>query len=113
MRPLARGKVVTFHKSWTYFTEWLNIVVADQVEPKPGIPPTPGHTAELIQLIRSGNIKAIIVEPFYDPSAAEQIARSTNARVLRLSTSVGGVDEATDYMSLIDYNINTLAAGLR
>jgi ABC-type Zn uptake system ZnuABC Zn-binding protein ZnuA len=53
------------------------------------------------------------VEPFYDMSAPEQIARSTNAKVLQLPTSVGGVDEAKDYISLMDYNISTLAAALK
>lgn len=113
MKPFRGSKVVTFHKSWSYFADWLGLVVADQVEPKPGIPPSPSHTTELIQLVRTGNIKAIIVEPFYDTSAPEQIARSTSAKVLQLPTSVGGVDAAKDYISMMDYNIETLAAALK
>jgi zinc/manganese transport system substrate-binding protein len=113
VRPYAGSRIVTFHKSWTYFAGWLGLVVADQVEPKPGIQPSPSHTAELIRLVREGNIKAIVVEPFYDTSAADQIARSTNAKVLRLVTSVGGVDEAKDYISMMDYNIHTLATALK
>jgi zinc/manganese transport system substrate-binding protein len=113
MKPHTGKKIVTFHKSWSYFAHWLNLVVAGQVEPLPGITPSPSHTAGLIQLIRQANIKAIVVEPFYDMSAPEQIARSTGARVLQLPTSVGGVDEATDYISLMDHNISTLAAALK
>ncbi len=112
MKPYAGNKIITFHKSWTYFARWLGLTVADQVEPKPGIAPSPSHTAELIQLVRQGNIKAIVVEPFYDMGASEQIARSTNAKVIRLTTSVGGVDEAKDYISMMDYNVKTLAATL-
>jgi ABC-type Zn uptake system ZnuABC Zn-binding protein ZnuA len=113
MKPFRGSKVITFHKSWTYFADWLGLVVADQVEPKPGIPPSPSHTTDLIHLVRSGNIKAVIVEPFYDTSAPEQIARSTSARVLQLATSVGGVDAAKDYIALMEYNIRTLAAALQ
>lgn len=113
IKPFAGKKIVTFHKSWPYFANWLGLVVADQVEPKPGIPPSPSHTAELIKLVRESEIKAIIVEPFYDTSAAEQIARSTSAKVIRLTTSVGGVEAAKDYISMMDYNIATLAAALR
>ncbi len=113
MKPLKGSKVITFHKSWTYFANWLGLNVVDQVEPKPGIQPSPSHTAELIQKVRRGSIKAIIVEPFYDTSAPEQIARSSSAKVLRLTTSVGGVDEAKDYISMMDYNIATLAAALQ
>ena len=113
MKPYAGCKIITFHKSWTYFAQWLGLTVADQVEPKPGIAPSPSHTAELIQLVRHGNIKAIVVEPFYDISACEHIARSTNAKVLRLTTSAGGVEEAKDYISMMDYNIKTLSAALQ
>ena len=113
MRPFAGAKILTFHTSWSYFAQWLNLTVAGQVEPKPGIQPTPGHTSELMQLVRSAGIKAIVVEPFYDPTAAEQIARSGNARVVRLATSSGGVDEAKDYISLMGYDVRTLAEALR
>ncbi|MBP1648516.1 MAG: zinc transporter substrate-binding protein [Bacteroidetes bacterium] len=113
MKPFAGSRIITFHKSWSYFANWLGLVIAGQVEPLPGIAPTPGHTSELIQLCRQGNIKAIIVEPFYDMSAPEQIARSTSAKVLQLPTSVGGVDGAEDYIALMDHNISTMAATLR
>jgi ABC-type Zn uptake system ZnuABC Zn-binding protein ZnuA len=113
MRPFAGSKIITFHKSWSYFANWLGLDIVDQVEPKPGIPPSPSHTAELINKIRQLKIKAIVVEPFYDTSAPEQLARSTGARVLSLATSVGGVSEATSYIALIDYDVKTLAAALR
>jgi zinc/manganese transport system substrate-binding protein len=113
MRPFAGAKIVTFHTSWSYFAQWLNLTVAGQVEPKPGIQPTPGHTAELLQLVRSSGIKAIVVEPFYDPSAAEQIARSGGSKVIRLATSSGGVEEAKSYIGLMSYNVRTLSEALR
>jgi zinc/manganese transport system substrate-binding protein len=113
MKPFAGDRIVTFHKSWSYFAQWLGLTVAGYVEPKPGIPPTPGHTAELIQLVRTGDIQAIVVEPFYDLSAPVQIARATSASVLVLPTSIGGVDQAKDYITLMDYNVRTLAAALQ
>jgi zinc/manganese transport system substrate-binding protein len=113
MKPFAGAKVVTFHKSWTYFAGWLGLTVAGQVEPKPGIVPSPAHTADLISLIRQSGIKVIIVEPFYDLSAPDQIARSTGVKVIRLATSVGGADGAKDYISLMDHNIAELAGALR
>ncbi len=113
MKPLAGAKVITYHKSWSYFARWLGVIVADQVEPKPGIAPTPSHTAELITAMRQQGIKVIIVEPCYDLSAPETLARATGATILRLPTSVGGVPQATDYLSMIDYNVKTLAAALR
>lgn len=113
MKPFRGSKLITFHRSWTYFANWLGLDVVDQVEPKPGIQPSPSHTAQLIRKVREGGIKAIIVEPFYDTSAPEQIARATDVKILRLATSVGGVEQAKDYISLMDYNIATLAEALK
>ncbi len=113
MKPFRGSKLITFHRSWTYFANWLGLDVVDQVEPKPGIQPSPSHTAQLIRKVRDGGIKAIVVEPFYDTSAPEQIARATEVKIVRLATSVGGVDQAKDYISLMDYNIATLAAALK
>jgi len=113
MKPLHGRQIVTFHRSWTYFAAWLDLKVAEQVEPKPGVPPSPSHTAAVIDLMRKNGIQAILVEPFYDASAPQQIAEASGAKVLRMSTSVGGVEQAKDYISLMDYNIETLAAALR
>jgi len=113
MRPFSGSHIITFHRSWSYFTNWLGIEVVDQVEPKPGIQPTPGHTASLIDLVKKGGIKAIIVEPFYDATAAERIAGPTGAKVIRLASSVGGVSQARDYLSMMNYNVATLAESLR
>jgi ABC-type Zn uptake system ZnuABC Zn-binding protein ZnuA len=113
MKPLRGRQIITFHRSWTYFAAWLNITVAGQVEPKPGVPPSPSHTAAVIDLVRKGGIKAILVEPFYDMNAPEQIAEAAGARVVRVSTSVGGVEQARDYLSMMDYNVRTVAAALQ
>jgi len=113
MAPLKGAKFVAYHSSWSYFANRFGLVVAGFVEPKPGIPPTPSHTVELIQLVKEANIRVVVLEPFYDDSAPNQIARMTNATVLRLPTSVGGVDGVEDYLSLIDYDVKTLASALK
>jgi zinc/manganese transport system substrate-binding protein len=113
MKPFAGRKIITFHRSWSYFASWLKLDVAGEVEPKPGIPPSPSHTLELIQRVRESGIKAIIVEPFYDLSAPEQIARAAGARVAVLPTSSGGGTDTRDYIGLIEYDVTTLAGLLK
>ncbi len=113
MKPFAGEKIITFHKSWSYFANWLGLTVAGEIEPKPGIAPSPSHTAELIDLVRKAGIKVIVVEPFYDLDAPNQIARVTGAKVIVLPTSSGGIDQATNYISLIDYDVTSLANALR
>ncbi len=113
MKPFAGSKIITFHESWSYFANWLHLDVMGQIEPKPGIPPSPSHTAELIQLVRRANVKALVVEPFYDLAAPDQIARTAGAKVLVLPTSEGVEPGTDDYFGLMDYDVGTLAAALK
>lgn len=108
-----RGKeIVTYHNSWPYFARSFGIRVAGFVEPKPGIEPTATHTAQLISMIEERNIKVIGKEPYFSDRAPKSIAQRTNARVVDLPTSVGGVESATDYFSLFDTLLSTLVEGL-
>ena len=48
MAPYKGLKVVTYHRSWPNFAERFGLDVIGYVEPRPGIPPSPGHTLDLI-----------------------------------------------------------------
>lgn len=106
--PVKGAQFISYHTSFSYFAKRFGFVIAGYVEPKPGIPPTPSHTAELIKLMREGNIKVIGLEPFYEDNTPNKLAQSTGAKVVRLSTSIGGAPGTDDYISLIDYNVKTL-----
>ena len=49
------------------------------VEPRPGIPPTPSHTIELIGLMKREKCKLILVEPYFDLKTPEQRLRARPA----------------------------------
>jgi ABC-type Zn uptake system ZnuABC Zn-binding protein ZnuA len=108
MAPFKGLKVVTYHRSWPNFADRFNVDVIGYVEPKPGIPPSPQHTIEIINAMKSQNVKIILVEPYFDVKTPDSIARETGAKVLILPPSVGGVPEAKDYISLFDYDIKLL-----
>ncbi|HWR52338.1 MAG TPA: zinc ABC transporter substrate-binding protein [Bryobacteraceae bacterium] len=112
MAPYRGRKVITYHRSWPNFCERFGIVVVDYVEPKPGIPPTPSHTLELINTMKRENIKLILVEPYFDLRTPNSIAGATGGQVLVLMPSVGGVKEITNYFQLFDYDISLLANAL-
>ena len=103
-------KVITYHRSWPNFCERFGLVVVDYVEPKPGIPPTPVHTLEVINTMKRDSIKLILVEPYFDLRTPNSIAQATGGTVAVLMPSVGGVKEITDYFKLFDYDINLLAS---
>jgi zinc/manganese transport system substrate-binding protein len=109
---LNGAEIVMYHNSWPYFARAFGIQVAGFVEPKPGIEPTPSHTAQLIDLIKARHIKVIGREPYFSDRAPKTIAAQTGAYVVVLPTSVGGVKEATDYFALFDTLIARLQSSL-
>ena len=112
MAPYKGAKVVTYHRSWPNFTERFGLEVIGYVEPKPGIPPTPSHTIDLIAEMKRQQVKLVLVEPYFDRKTPDSIAREVGGKVLVLTPSVGGVKEASDYLSLFDYNIRLLTTAL-
>ena len=108
MKPYRGRKVVTYHKSLPNFAKYFGLNVVGYVEPRPGIPPTPSHTIELIGLMKRENCKVIMVEPYFDLKTPNSIARETGAKVVQYLPSVGGEKDVTDYFKLFDYDIDLL-----
>lgn len=108
MKPYEGRKIVTYHRSWPNFAEHFHLNVVGYVEPRPGIPPSPQHTVELIQQMKRDSVKVIVVEPYFDLKTPNAVARDTGGQVLVLPPSVGGEKEITDYFKLFDYDISKL-----
>ena len=100
--------MVTYHRSWPNFCDHFGLDVVDYVEPKPGIPPTPAHTLDLINRMKKDNVKVIAVEPYFDLKTPNAIARGSGGQVVVLIPSIGGEKEITDYFKLFDYDIAKL-----
>ena len=108
MKPFRGRKVVTYHNSFPNFAKHFGLNVIGYVEPRPGIPPTPSHTIELIGLMRRENCKVILVEPYFDLKTPNSVAAQTGGKVVQYMPSVGGEKDVTDYFKLFDYNIDLL-----
>jgi len=80
----------------------------DYVEPKPGIPPTPTHTLELINKMKQQNIKLILVEPYFDLRTPNSVAQAVGGTAIVLLPSVGGEKQVQTYFQLFDYDVNLL-----
>ena len=113
MKPFRGRKVVSYHRSWPNFAKRFGLDVVDYVEPRPGIPPTPSHTLELIVMMRRENVKVIMVEPYFDLKTPNRIASQTGAQVVVMLPSVGGEKEVTDYFKVFDYDIALLTKAFR
>jgi ABC-type Zn uptake system ZnuABC Zn-binding protein ZnuA len=113
LAPYKGTKLVTYHRSWPNFMERWGLVVMGYVEPKPGIPPSPSHTLELIGDMKAQGVKLIVVEPYFDKKTPQAIATQVGGDVLELSPSVGGEKTVTDYIKLFDYDVSLLQAALK
>ena len=110
--PYAGAEVVTYHNSWPNFLKRFHLKAAGYIEPKPGIPPSPSHTVEIINMMREKKIPVILMEPYFDEKTPKAVSDQTGAKLLRFIPSVGGVPAAKDYIALFDYDVKLLADAL-
>jgi zinc/manganese transport system substrate-binding protein len=108
MAPYRGRKVVTYHRSWPNFAKHFGLDVIAYIEPRPGIPPTPSHTIELVNQMKREGVKIELIEPYFDLKTPNSVASMVSGRVLQLMPSVGGKPEITDYFKLFDYDIALL-----
>jgi ABC-type Zn uptake system ZnuABC Zn-binding protein ZnuA len=108
----AGTKVVTYHASWPNFARYFKLDVVGYLEPKPGIPPTPQHKLEIVNLMRAQKVPLILMEVYFDRKDPDFVAGKTGAEVVMMPPSVGGEPAAKDYISLFDDNVDKLAAAL-
>ena len=113
MLPFKGQEVVAYHDSWVYFAHRFGLNIDLFLEPKPGIPPSPSHLAEVIDQMKARKIKAIIVEPYHDRKIAEKVASVTGAKVVDFAQYPGGLSGTETYVQLIDSLVNRLAAALK
>jgi len=108
MKPFQGRKVITYHNSAPNFAKHFGLNVVGFVEPRPGIPPTPSHTLDVINMMKRDHVKVIMVEPYFDRKTPDSIARESGGTVVEYLPSVGGVKEVTTYFQLFEYDIALL-----
>lgn len=106
LEPLKGQSIVTYHKSWIYFAQRFGLAVAIELEPKPGVPPSPAHLVKVEETVRREGIGIILQEPWHSRKAADRVAANTGARVVEAPSMVGG--EAGGYVALIDLIVDRL-----
>jgi len=113
LAPYKGAKIVTYHKDFVYLAQRFNIEVVETLEPKPGIAPSAAHVARVIGAMKAGNAHVILVQPYQNRKTAETVARQVNGKVLDIPQQPGATKGVTTYFQLMDYLVNTLAAGLK
>ena len=102
--------LVVYHKDMSYFINWTGMREVGSLEPKPGIPPTPTHLAELVEQMKRNPAKVIVYSPYNNPGAAQFLSERTGIAVAPLPFTVGGTPKAKDLFGLFDDTIERLRA---
>src|SRR5262252_2574021 len=79
LAPFKGQQVVAYHNSWLYFGDRFGLKIDLFLEPKPGLPPTPTHLAEVIMKMKADNVRVILVDPYLNRRTAEAVAAKTGA----------------------------------
>ena len=108
LAPGVGKPVVSYHNSWPYFEKRFGLKGELFLEPKPGIPPSPAHLAEVIATMKKDEIKIIIVEPHVNHRSAELVAGRTGAIVLDFAPYPGGKGVPEDYIGWMDSLVQSL-----
>jgi zinc/manganese transport system substrate-binding protein len=105
--------VVVYHRDLSYFIRWMGMREAGSLEPKPGIPPTPAHLAELVEQMKRAPAKVIVYSPYNDARAAQFLSQRTGIPATQVPFTVGGSDRAKDLFGLFDDMIERLLAAVK
>ncbi len=105
--PLKGMKLIAYHDGWVYMQDWLGLDIVGFLEPKPGIPPSPGHLSELIAVAKGQQVQGIIYTPYEDSQAADWLSQRTGVASAAIPDTVGA-DEDKDLFAFYDYMISQL-----
>ena len=111
LSPYVGEKIITYHKSLVYFANRFGFEITEELEPKPGVPPSPTHLKHIIDLVKQENVKVILIENIYKDNAAQYVSDRTEVKVVNTPISVGGTQDVSDYFSLMDAIVKNLKEG--
>jgi ABC-type Zn uptake system ZnuABC Zn-binding protein ZnuA len=112
MQPFQGTAVLQYHASWDYFCGAMGLEIVGSLEPKPGIPPTPGHLRQVVEQAKARKAKLILVEPYYPKRPVRFVEERAGVRGLRLPLYLGGKKGIDDYLENLRYIVDMIVGEL-
>jgi zinc/manganese transport system substrate-binding protein len=103
--PKEKRVLISYHRSLSYFLDWLQISSPIQLEPKPGIPPSPQHMAQVLSMMKSMKIRVLMQEKYYASQSAEKLAQMVQGKLFWFET---GVRDGQSLVEFFEMQINPL-----
>ncbi len=111
--PLKGLTMVVYHRNMTYLSAWLGLREVGSLEPKPGLPPTTAHLADLVARMQADPGKVIVYAAYNNPQAAQFLSERSKIPAVMLPFTVGGSDRAKDLFGLFDDTLARLLAVIK
>ncbi len=109
-QPFRGKQMVCYHKEWDYLSRAFQVPCIEYVEPKPGIPPTPRHVAEVISLMKEKQIPVLFSTNYYDRGQVQSVATRTGAKAVIVPSNASGAPHTDTYIDLVNLWVTELAA---
>jgi len=111
--PFRNKSMVCYHKNWAYFSARFRVTCAEYIEPKPGIPPTPGHVNHVIDFIEQEGLSVLFAANFFSRNHIDRVATRAGIRAVIVPKHVSGETNVDDYTTLVDTWISRLGAAFQ
>jgi len=111
--PLKGANIAVQHHAWIYMENWLGLHEVVPLEPKPGVPPSSGYLAEVLQKLQATPAKFVIRAAYEDDRPSAFISEHAGIPAVVLPFTVGGTEQAKNLFGLYDDTISRLLAGLK
>jgi zinc/manganese transport system substrate-binding protein len=111
LAKLKGKKLVAYHRSFAYLSDWLGFEIAIHIEPRPGIPPNPSHVAQVIAVARQSDAMLIVQESWHPDTTSKLVAKKAGAKLARIP-GAPNFRGGQSYVGFIDDVVKKLAAGL-
>jgi manganese/iron transport system substrate-binding protein len=113
--PSEHRKMIVFHNAWEYYNERFGLQTLGVIETSPGQEPNPQQLANLIDLAKKDNLRAVFSEPEYSPKLVQALAHSANVKIVEnlYDDSIGDDPRVHDYISMLTYDTNVIVNALK
>lgn len=108
LKNLSGKRVVEYHRLFDYLFERYHMVFVGTLEPLPGVPPTPRHLQEIIEYVKSDDVKFIFQDVYHSHEAGKFVSEKTGVRIVTIPQDVEAISEAKDIFSMFDYIVDEL-----
>jgi len=113
LAPYRGAQITTYHRTWVYFMTRFGLKEFGTIEPKPGIPPSPGHVNNLMRQMQADGVRVVLVENFRSRRFPDLITQRTGAKAVYVPSAVEGEAGVDTYFKLFDTIVGRLATALK